>query len=281
MQIFTTISEIREHLRIHKEDGKSIGFVPTMGSLHKGHLDLLSRANNENSLSVCSIFVNPIQFNNKEDLKKYPRDLSLDEKKLKSVNCEVLFAPEVEEMYPEEVTKKYDFGALETVMEGKFRQGHFNGVAVVVKKLFDIVEPDKAYFGEKDFQQLAIVEKLVQVEKIDVKIVPCETVREHDGLAMSSRNSRLSKEERKLAPAIYDALKFVRSNKGSFSIDDMINKSIDTLNNVEGMEIEYFDIVDAKTLQHISNWDESTDIVACVAAFLGSVRLIDNMRIPV
>ncbi|HFB61616.1 MAG TPA: pantoate--beta-alanine ligase, partial [Bacteroidetes bacterium] len=197
MKKFTTIKETKEYLSGQKAAGKTIGFVPTMGALHEGHLELMRRARKENDLLVVSIFVNPIQFNNPDDLKKYPRTLEDDMEKLKSVDCNVLFAPDAAEMYPEKVTTQYDFGELDKVMEGKFRPGHFNGVAVVVKKLFDIVQPHRAYFGEKDFQQLAIIKKLVEMENIPVEIVPCPIVRDPAGLAMSSRNRLLTPEQRK------------------------------------------------------------------------------------
>ena len=206
MKTFSTIQAAKKFISEEKKVGKTVGFVPTMGALHDGHLQLMRRAKKENGLLAVSIFVNPIQFNNPEDLKKYPRDLEKDKLLLESVGCDVLFAPTAEEMYPEPATTKYNFGKLETVMEGAFRPGHFNGVAVVVKKLFEIITPDKAYFGEKDFQQLAIIQELVRMEKLSVQIVPCPIVREKDGLAMSSRNERLSPDERKAAPFIHKTL---------------------------------------------------------------------------
>ena len=198
MEIFKTIPELKNYLSKVKSTGSSIGFVPTMGALHQGHISLIKQACNENSKVVCSIFVNPIQFNNKEDLIKYPRNTDADIKVLQENNCDILFLPDNEEMYPEPVTTIYEFGQLDKVLEGKFRAGHFNGVAIVVKKLFDIVEADKAYFGEKDYQQLAVIKELVKKINIPIDIIPCPTLRESDGLALSSRNIRLSEHERRI-----------------------------------------------------------------------------------
>jgi len=185
MKVFDSVREIKKHLAEEKNTQKTIGFVPTMGALHEGHLELMRRAKEENDLLVVSVFVNPIQFNNQEDLAKYPRDLNRDKQLLESVGCDILFAPTVDEMYPEaKIVEKFDFAELATVMEGAFRPGHFNGVAVVVKRLFNIIEPTRAYFGEKDFQQLAIIQKLVEIEEMPIKIVSCPIVREPDGLAM-------------------------------------------------------------------------------------------------
>lgn len=279
MIVLKTIAETQSYLNSLREKNKTIGFVPTMGALHQGHLELLSRSKNENDISVCSIFVNPIQFNNPEDLIKYPRTFDDDCSKLESVNCDVLFAPDAKEMYPEENQKQYDFGLLEKVMEGKFRPGHFNGVAVVVKLLFDITEPHRAYFGEKDFQQLAIINAMVKQENLNIEIVPCAIVREKDGLAMSSRNVRLTAEERETAPIIYKTLTSVKKKRNTQSIAELNEWAAQQINNVPGMKLEYFEIVDAENLQAIKSLDESPQTVACVATFLGAVRLIDNIRL--
>lgn len=278
MKIFKSITETQHYLRSLRSE-KTIGFVPTMGALHQGHLELLKRSKRENDISVCSIFVNPIQFNNPDDLKKYPRTMASDIEKLRLVDCDVLFAPEVQEMYPEENKKQYNFGQLDKVMEGKFRPGHFNGVAVVVKLLFDITKPHKAYFGEKDFQQLAIIKQMVKQEKLNIEIIPCEIIRENDGLAMSSRNIRLTTEERKAAPIIYQTLKKVKEKIHTQSIDRLCEWAINELNKVEGMEVEYFEIVDNEYLQPVQSITEKAHSVACAAVFLGAVRLIDNMRL--
>lgn len=278
VQIKETISELKKTLSEFRNDGKSIGFVPTMGALHDGHLQLVSNAKKDNEIVVVSVFVNPIQFNNPEDLTKYPRDLEGDIKKLDTHHTDIVFAPEVGEMYPNEVTKKYDFGKLENVMEGKYRPGHFNGVAVVVHRLFDIVQPDRAYFGEKDFQQLAIIKKLVEMESIPVEVIGNETIREQDGLAMSSRNQRLTSAERKKAPLIYQTLKDAVKQSKQDSVESVKHFVVKTLTEA-GFEVEYFEIVDSKTLQPLNKWSESDFRRACIAAYLGNVRLIDNIAI--
>ncbi len=279
MKIIKTIAETQSYINALKAENKSIGFVPTMGALHEGHLELLKRSKKENDISVCSIFVNPIQFNNPEDLEKYPKTMKTDIEKLESVGCDVLFAPEVNEMYPDEVSKEYDFGGLDKVMEGKFRPGHFNGVAVVVKLLFDIVPAHNAYFGEKDFQQLAIVNEMVRQEKIDISIRPCPIIREKSGLAMSSRNARLTDKELAIAPLIYHTLFAVKNKIHELSVAELKKWAINELHQVEGMEVEYFEIVDTVKLQPVNSIHEVEHTVACVAAFLGKVRLIDNIRL--
>jgi pantoate--beta-alanine ligase len=279
MKIVKTITETINYLNSLRNGGKSIGFVPTMGALHEGHLELLRKSKNENNISVCSIFVNPIQFNNTEDLKKYPRTMEKDINKLKSVNCDVLFVPEVNEIYPEENTKVYDFGTLDKVMEGKFRPGHFNGVAIVVKLLFDIVPAHRAYFGDKDFQQLAIVNEMVRQENLKIKVIPCPIVREKSGLAMSSRNTRLTSDELKIAPVIYKTLKSVKNKIKNHSISQLKEWAINELNNAKGINVEYFEIVDTENLQAINSIFESKHTIACVTVFLGKVRLIDNIRL--
>ena len=279
LKVFNTIKDTNEFLSKQGSDGRTIGFVPTMGALHEGHLELMRRAKRENDILACSIFVNPIQFNNKEDLNKYPRTLEDDIKKIELIGCDVLFAPSNEEMYPEEEKTVYDFGNLDKVMEGKHRPGHFNGVAVVVKKLFDIIQPDKAYFGEKDFQQLRIIQALAEQLKLSVEIVPCSIVREKDGLAMSSRNERLTAEERKIAPVIFKTLQFVKRNSHRLSIEE-INKHIDSeINLYPEMKLEYFEIVDKKTLSQGTKLLRNKNLIACIALFLGKIRLIDNIAI--
>ena len=279
MHVFPTIKELRAFLDEQKAAGKKVGFVPTMGALHKGHLSLMRKAKAENDLLVVSIFVNPIQFNNPDDLKKYPRDVESDKKLLESVGCDALFLPSEEEMYPEPATKAYDFGTLATVMEGVFRPGHFNGVAVVVHKLFDIVQPDRAYFGEKDFQQLAIIKKLVEMENIPVEIIPCPIQREEDGLAMSSRNVRLTPEQRENAPFIYQKLLEAKLRKDVLCVNHLHQMIINLFEANEYFRLEYFEIVDDTNLQPVKSWDDNVGTVACVAAWMGDVRLIDNIRI--
>ena len=279
MITFSKILDTNSFLKRQRDSGKTIGFVPTMGALHQGHLDLMKRAKHENNLLVVSIFVNPIQFNNPDDLEKYPKDLVADMELLEDVGCDILFVPSVTEMYPKKVTKEYNFGLLEKVMEGASRPGHFNGVAVVVSKLFNITIPHKAYFGEKDFQQLSIIIKLVEMEKIPVEIIPCSTVRESDGLAMSSRNKRLTKEERSAAPTIYKLLKFVKENSKSNTPNILKQKVIELFNSNKYFELEYFEFADDKELQPISSWNSAFGIIAFVVVKLGKVRLIDNIRI--
>ena len=278
MITFSKIKDTHAFLNSERQQGRSIGFVPTMGALHKGHLELMRRAKKENDLLVVSIFVNPIQFNKAEDLKKYPRNLEADKKLLNLVGCDVLFSPETKEMYPEKVDEKYDFGDLETVMEGAHRPGHFNGVAIVVKKLFDIVKPQRAYFGEKDFQQLAIIKKLVEMENFTVEIIPCPIVRETDGLAMSSRNERLSTEERAIAPNIFEILQYAKSKKDSICTGPMRQMVINLFEANEHFQLEYFEIADDKNLQAVTSWGSSKGILGFVALKLGNVRLIDNIR---
>ncbi len=277
MKIVKTIAELREVLDAEIRKGKQIGFVPTMGALHTGHLTLVKQAVSECDFVLASVFVNPNQFNNAKDLERYPRDLDKDAQLLESVNCELLFAPSVKEVYPEEDKRRFDFGDLETVMEGKYRQGHFNGVAQVVSRLFEMVTPNKAYFGLKDFQQLAIIKNMVKQLQLDVEIVPCQIVREENGLAMSSRNTLLNKEQRKnasvIARTLFDSCNFVPET----TIEEIKLKVFKRINQVEGLEVEYFEIVDGNSLQTIDNWNESAYIVGCIAVFAGEIRLIDNV----
>lgn len=277
MIVFRTRKEIETYALHMRAEGKTIGFVPTMGALHQGHMELVRRAVAENEAAVCSIFVNPIQFNNPEDLKHYPRTLEKDLQMLEDAGCQVVFYPPVEEMYPEPETKVYDFGPLDKVMEGRYRPGHFNGVAIVVKKLFDLVHPHRAYFGEKDYQQLAIIQALVRMERLEVEIVPCPIVREEDGLAMSSRNMRLSVEQRKQATYIYQTLLEARSRYSSTDLAGLKAWVETRINSMPEMQLEYFEIADPQSLQTIVEPKPSGDVIACIVVQLGAVRLIDNM----
>ncbi|HWR99983.1 MAG TPA: pantoate--beta-alanine ligase, partial [Prolixibacteraceae bacterium] len=260
-----------------RNSGFTIGFVPTMGALHQGHLSLVERAGRENDRVVVSIFVNPNQFNDSNDLKNYPRTLEADLKLLSSLPCDYIFSPEIEEMYPEPDTRKFDFGTLETVMEGYFRPGHFNGVAQVVSRLFDIVGPDKAYFGLKDFQQYSIIKNMVSMLGYPVEIIACDTVREPDGLAMSSRNALLTKEHRAVAPQIYRILQEAQAKAGTFTPKEVKREVTDKINSTGLLRVEYFDIVEELTLKSVASWDEEGKKVGCIAVFAGSVRLIDNI----
>lgn len=277
MQVFHTITEIREFLDQKQEQGLKIGFVPTMGALHRGHISLLQQANLENDLVVCSIFVNPIQFNKKDDLDNYPRTLEDDIKKLEEVSCDVLFAPSVKEMYPEPILDKFDFGHLDKVLEGAHRPGHFNGVAVVVKKLFEIVKPHRAYFGMKDYQQLRIIQTMVKMLEMNVQVVPCPTQREKDGLAMSSRNVRLTRHERSIAPAISMVLQAIKGKVGKITPEQAEKWATSQLNKFSEMDVEYLSIVGAEDLLPVKTWDAKSGVVACAAVNLGKVRLIDNL----
>ncbi|MDP2237701.1 MAG: pantoate--beta-alanine ligase [Bacteroidales bacterium] len=279
MQTFKTIKGLREALSAERAAGNTIGFVPTMGALHEGHLELMRRALRENDCLVVSIFVNPIQFNNKEDLEKYPRVLEEDSKILEDIGCQYLFAPDVDEMYPEPYKSEYDFGLLSEVMEAAFRPGHFNGVAIVVRKLFEIVEPTTAYFGEKDFQQLAVIQQLVKMFEMSVKIIPCSIVRENDGLAMSSRNVRLTAHERQLAPKIFQTLQKAKKLRNVLSPEELRRWTREELDAVEDFNIDYVEIAEDQQLQPFQHWNDASGAILFVALFLGKVRLIDNVRI--
>jgi pantoate--beta-alanine ligase len=278
MLIFTTILEVQQYLKTKKKAARNIGFVPTMGALHAGHISLIERAKEENDEVVCSIFVNPTQFNNADDLRKYPRMFEQDCEILFSAGCEVVFAPSAEEMYPNAPQLKLDFGILENVMEGKFRPGHFNGVVIIVSKLFHIIKPEKAYFGLKDLQQVAVIRSLVQELSFDIVIVPCPILREVDGLAMSSRNMRLSSEARGLAPKVYQALKIAQEKLQSgatvSSTQDFIKGFFASF---PAFEVEYFEVAHFDTLQPIETKTEKNKTAICIAAFLDGVRLIDNI----
>ncbi|MFO7614473.1 MAG: pantoate--beta-alanine ligase [Bacteroidales bacterium] len=278
MITFHTIDETRRWINGHRTAGMRLGFVPTMGALHDGHLELVRRSVTENDFTAASIFVNPIQFNNPDDLKKYPRTLEADQQLLQQTGCDLVFAPSAKEMYPSPATVKYDFGGLEKVMEGASRPGHFNGVAIVVKKLFDIITPDRAYFGEKDFQQLRIIQALVEMENIPVEIITVPTMREADGLAMSSRNRRLTKAERAIAPEIYQVLLEIRRNAGKMSIPEIREHAVSRLEK-NGFVCDYVEIAAAFSLRPLESWDEKIPARAFVACYLGNVRLIDNLEI--
>jgi pantoate--beta-alanine ligase len=279
MKIFKTIAETENFIADIRKSGKTIGFVPTMGALHAGHISLLTTASTNNDFVAASIFVNPIQFTNKGDLEKYPRTLAGDIRKLEEIGCDLLFNPDVKEMYPEPVEDKYDFGQLDKVLEGKHRPGHFNGVAVVVRKLFEIVQPSRAYFGMKDYQQLRIIQTMAQELEMQVEIIPCPTKRDRDGLAMSSRNLRLTADERAIAPVIYRVLTGAKERLQQMSIKDTEQWAIHQLNNYDELDVEYFEIVNAVTLLRPDNWHDANSMIACTAVNLGKVRLIDNLML--
>ena len=277
MIVYRTKDDLTGHLLSLKNKDLTVGLVPTMGALHAGHASLVERAAFENDLVVVTIFVNPTQFNDPSDLEHYPRTLDQDLEMLRSLRADLVFVPSVREMYPGKDTQTFDLGGLDRVMEGAYREGHFNGVAQIVSKFFLMIHPDRAYFGQKDFQQLVIVRRLVNILNLDLSVVSCPIIREKDGLAMSSRNVRLSKEERKLAPFIYETLVQAREQKETLSPEQV--KEWVRLRFLEQplMRLEYFEIVEDKGLTSIQTWEEKVNKVGCLAVHLGKVRLIDNL----
>ena len=277
MKVVKSIEELRGYLSEAKANKKTIGFVPTMGALHDGHMSLVRRSAGENDECVVSIFVNPTQFNDKNDLQTYPRTLEKDCGLLEKAGCTIAFAPSVEEIYPEPDTRVFRLGPVAEVMEGPRRPGHFNGVAQVVSKLFDIVNPDNAYFGEKDFQQIAVIREMVKQLNLPVNIVSCPIVREEDGLAMSSRNTRLTPEQRRKAPIIARTLKESITFASARSVKEVVDYVIRTINSVPEMEVEYYEIVDGSSMQPVREWADTTCPVGCITVYCGNVRLIDNI----
>jgi len=279
MLVFAKIKSVQQKIKSLKK-GTSIGFVPTMGALHKGHLSLIEQAKRENDIVVVSIFVNPTQFDKKEDLVNYPKTIDSDLLLLKSVYCDLVFTPTAEEIYSNKIKSQlFNFDGLEHQMEGKFRDGHFDGVGTIVKRLFEIVTPTKSYFGEKDFQQLQIIKKMVQKNQIPVKVIGCDIFRENDGLAMSSRNSRLTKEHREVAPFIYKTLKNAKKQFGIKSALEVIKWVENEFKNQPLLELEYFEIADEETLQPIKNKDQKQKYRAFIAVFADKIRLIDNISL--
>lgn len=278
MKLIQTIQELRTELDALRKEGKTIGLVPTMGALHAGHASLVKRAVAENDVVVVSDFVNPTQFNDKNDLLKYPRTLDADCKLLEECGASFVFAPSVEEIYPEPDTRQFSYAPLDTVMEGKFRPGHFNGVCQIVSKLFLIVEPTRAYFGEKDFQQLAIIREMVRKYPFILEIVGCPIVREADGLALSSRNARLSDEQRiqalQISKTLFASVEYAQTHTLA-ETKAFVESAIST---AEGLRLEYFEIVDGNSLQTVCDWKDGSYIVGCITVFCGEVRLIDNIK---
>lgn len=280
MIITRTKKELKRYLNLVKNAGKTIGFIPTMGALHKGHLSLIKCSDNENNFTLVSIFVNPTQFNNPDDLNKYPRNEDIDLDLLLHKSCDIVFIPEIDEMYPEKDKRKFDFNGIDKVMEGKYREGHFNGVAQIVSKLFEIIRPDKAYFGRKDFQQVAIIKYLNSnyLSDLKIEIVSCDTIREDDGLAMSSRNQLLNSSERESAALISKTLRKFVNEYTKYSVTEIKQKIIDEINSDKNLKVEYVDIVDNLSLQTVSEINPGETTV-CVAVFDGKIRLIDNFEI--
>jgi len=278
MKIVKTIKELQHSLTKERQNGKITGLTPTMGALHQGHLSLVRRCMEENDICVVSIFVNPTQFNDPKDLITYPRTLDKDCELLEKERCDIVFIPSVEEMYPEPDTRRFDFGAISQVMEGVFRPGHFTGVAQIVSKLFYTVAPDNAYFGEKDYQQIAVIRAMIKQLDINVNIVACPTFREPDGLAMSSRNARLTPEQRQKAPLIARALKESITFVPEKSVQDVKNLVASIINAEPLMRVEYYEIVNGNTLEAITGWNDSDSVIGCITVYCGDVRLIDNIR---
>lgn len=280
MKVVNTVQELKAELAAFRSEGKKIGLVPTMGALHAGHASLVGRSVKENDVTVVSVFVNPTQFNDKKDLETYPRTLEADCRLLESMGADIVFAPLAEEVYPEPDTRTFSYPPTDTVMEGAYRPGHFNGVCQIVSKLFGYVEPDRAYFGEKDFQQIAVVKAMVKDLKIPVEICPCKIVREADGLALSSRNSLLTPDERKLAVNISKTLFASVDYAKNHTLEETKKFVVDTINSYDGLEVQYYEIVDGDSLRSLASWDDSDYIVGCITVFCGArpVRLIDNIK---
>lgn len=278
MIVVNTIGKLHTFLAAARAGGKSVGLVPTMGALHEGHASLVKRSVADNSVTVVSVFVNPTQFNDKGDLERYPRTLEADCRLLETLGASCVFAPSVEEVYPEPDTRVFDFTPLDKVMEGIYRPGHFNGVAQIVSKLFAYVEPDRAYFGEKDFQQLAIIREMVRQLGLSLDIVGCPIVREADGLALSSRNALLTPEQRHAALAISRTLFASVEYAKCHSLGDTKQMVEQAIVDAEGLELEYYEVVDGNTLQSVVSWDDADYIVGCITVYCGKVRLIDNIR---
>lgn len=279
MEVIKTVKQLDEQLNAFRHSGKSIGFVPTMGALHPGHASLVQRSVKENDITVVSVFVNPTQFNDPKDLENYPRTLEADCALLESLGADFVFAPTPTEMYPEPDTRTFSYPPIDSVMEGPRRPGHFNGVCQVVSKLFAMVRPHRAYFGEKDFQQIAVIRAMVSDLKYDIEICPCPIVREESGLALSSRNTLLTPEERatavNISQTLFRSVEFARQHTVSETHDYVV----DHLNAIAGLDVEYFEIVDGKTLQPVSDWENTDHIVGCITVYCGQrpVRLIDNI----
>ncbi len=280
MEVFNSIVALQNKLFEVRKDGKTVGLVPTMGALHEGHASLVRKSVSDNDVTVVSVFVNPTQFNDKNDLKNYPRNLDADCRLLEECGADYVLAPSVEEMYPTPDKRQFDFPPVTSVMEGAHRPGHFNGVCQVVSRLFYIVRPQRAYFGEKDWQQIAVVKVLVKYLGLGVEIVECPIVRDADGLARSSRNALLSKDERSIAPNIYKALKESIEYAKKHTVGETHDKVVSDINAVDGLEVEYFSIVDGNTLQDVSSWDDSDYVVGCITVYCGKtpIRLIDHIK---
>ena len=280
MKIFSKKKDLKDCLLAHRSDNKTVGFVPTMGALHSGHLSLIKEAQQKNDIVVVSLFVNPTQFDSAEDLKKYPKTIKNDIELLDSVSCDILFTPSVEEIYENNISSEnFNFDGLEHQMEGKFRKGHFNGVGTVVKTLFKIVAPHKAYFGQKDFQQLQIIKKMVEKHSLKVEVKGCPIFRQPDGLAMSSRNVRLSKKQKAAAPFVYKVLQEVRKKFNTQSVLEITQWVESQFKNHPSLKLEYFTVADEKSLKSIETKEDFKKYRAFIAVFADEIRLIDNLQL--
>ena len=279
MKIINTVAALQHAVTEAKQQGLSVGLVPTMGALHEGHASLIRQSVAENQLTVVSVFVNPTQFNDPKDLQHYPRTFEADAQLIASLGGDIVFAPSVEEVYPQEDKRIFSYPPIDTVMEGARRPGHFNGVCQIVSKLFDMVTPDRAYFGEKDFQQIAVVRAMMKDLGYTFQLVPCPIVREASGLALSSRNALMSDEERKLATNIYRILRESVTLSSSHSVAETQQFVVEQLNALDGLEVEYYEIVNGETLQTVTSWEDAPHIQGCITVFCGArpVRLIDNI----
>jgi len=280
MEVVNKINDLKARVAEYKAAGKSIGLVPTMGALHRGHASLVERSVKENDVTIVSVFVNPTQFNDKNDLANYPRTFEADKALLDSLGATVMFAPTSQEVYPEPDTRSFSYPPTDTVMEGAFRPGHFNGVCQIVSKLFSFAQPTHAYFGEKDFQQIAVIRAMADEHFPGLNICPCPIVREEDGLALSSRNTLLTADERQIAPAIYKALKKSVGYSKTHSVEETKQMVIDEINSTDGLEVQYYEIINARSLQTVTDWNDAPHIQGCITVFCGHtpIRLIDNIN---
>ncbi len=279
MKIIRTVEELKSVVGALKAEGKSVGLVPTMGALHDGHVSLMEKARGDNDVVVVSVFVNPTQFNNPDDLRTYPRTEEADCARMCDAGVDIAFIPSVEEIYPEPDNRVFDLGKVAEVMEGAMRPGHFNGVAQIVSKLFRMVEPTRAYFGEKDFQQIAVIRRMVEIEGFkNLEIVDCPIKREADGLALSSRNVRLTPHQREIAPNIHRIMVESLDKARDCSVEEVKRSVIDAVNAYPEMDVEYYEIVNAADMQPITDWSQASQAVGCITVYLGDVRLIDNIK---
>ena len=278
MKVISSICQLRECLAQHRNEGQSIGFVPTMGALHEGHASLVRRSVKENDITVVSVFLNPTQFNDPKDLERYPRTLEADCRLLEGCGADITFAPSVEEIYPEPDTRQFSYPPTDSVMEGAMRPGHFNGVCQIVSKLLSYVEPDRLYLGEKDYQQIAVIRRMVEDLGFKVEIVPCPVVRQSDGLALSSRNALLSDDERVTAANIYRIMNESRSR--GLTVQQTHDWVVEGINSIDSLQVQYFSIVDGDSLADVASWDDAPSIVGCITVFCGKkpIRLIDHIR---